>query len=193
MPLSSPLTQPIFLGNLTSNSLVGTSISQFALAVSMGLELYSLNGLLVSSVDTGTVGSGVGTGFGVAVAPTTFMASFIASFAANSVLGTMSSSLINGLSSAFSFSLQQAQIQTVSTSVGVGTGIITLIPNSASSLSSWIAGFSSAGLVGSNISQIISAISTGFDQAISTAVGSIVIAGSPSIIPSSGVGFGILL
>lgn len=193
MPLAPPITTPIFLSSLASNAIIGISTPQFALAVATGLEIYAGSGLTVLSVDAGTLGAGVGIGVGVTVAPPILIASLTVSFAANGLLGIMAPLMINALALGFSMSLQQAIVQTASAGVGLGAGVSTLVPNSGASSAAWIAGFAAAGLVGPNIPQMASAIAQGFDQAAPTAIGAVVIAGPPNILPGAGVGTGVLL
>lgn len=193
MPLTPTITTGIFLSNLLSNGLIGIHTPSLASAVANGLEIYATSGLQVTSIDAGTLGAGVGLGLGIIVPTPVFVSSLTASFIAAGIIGTSSPSLVAGLSSSFSMSLQQAIISTTNVGVGVGTGIVKLIPNPAVSFQSWTAGFTAAGLVGPDVVRMVTAISSGFDAAILAGFGQVVIAGPPSIAPGVGTGTGKLL
>jgi len=193
MPVTSAITTPLFLANLASSALVGISTPQLALAVATGFEIYCGSGLMVNSIDVGTLGAGAGLGVGMILAPPALIGSFTSTFAASGLLGIMAPSLIIALATSFSLVLAQAEVITVSAGVGVGTGVSSLIPNPASSLAAYTAGFAAAGLVGLSSIQLITAISLGFDTVAPTALGVVVIAGPPSILPGAGKGTGILL
>lgn len=192
MPLAPPITTPIFTADLAANAIIGISTPQFALAVATGLQIYAGSGLQVVSVDAGTLGAGVGTGVGVTIPPPVLIAALTASFAANGILGIMSPPMINGLALGFATALQQGVVSTVSAGVGLGAGVSTLLPNPGASAAAWIAGFAAAGLVGPNIPQMANAIAQGFDTAAPSAVGAVVIAGPPNIVPGAGVGTGLI-
>lgn len=192
MPLSPPITTPIFLSDLAANALIGISTPQFALAVATGLQIYAGSGLQVVSVDVGTLGAGVGLGLGVTISPSILIASFTASFAANGLLGIMSPPMINALALGFATVMQQGIVTTVSAGVGLGAGVATLVPNPGASAAAWVAGFAAAGLVGPNIPQMANAIAQGFDTAAPSAIGAVVIAGPPNILPGAGVGTGVI-
>ncbi len=190
MPLSSVITTPIFTANLAANAIVGISSPSLAFAIANGLELYAASGLQVKSVNAGTAGTGVGTGIGVVMTPPALIAAFTASFSSNGILGVMAVPMISALSLSFSQVMLLGNVLVSSVGVGVGAGVTSLIPNPVASASSWIAGFAAAGMVGPTIPQLAAAISQGFDTAAATAVGAVVIAGPPSSVPGSGVGFG---
>lgn len=191
MPLQSAITQSIFSQNLISNAINGISVGQLSLALSIGLEIYSNNGLLANSIDVGTLGTGTGQGVGFIVSPSAFAFAFVTSFSSHSILGISSSSLVNALSNAFQQCFAQALISTTSQSVGVGAGVITASVNSFSSQNAFEIGFNSAGINGIMAPQLILTISEGLDQGLQTGTGSVLIVGSPSNVSSSGVSSGI--
>jgi len=182
------LTQ-IVLGSLVSNGIIGTSAPQLASGLANGLSIYAQTGITVQSVDTGTLGAGIGTGTGIIVSPA-ITASMIAAFTANGIIGSIAIPLANAVAISFTQAFATALINTVSAGVGVGSGLVVLVPNPGVSSGIFFAGLTSAGLMGISKIQLATAVAAGLDQILPSCTGVVVIAGPPSISPGASVGVG---
>jgi hypothetical protein len=180
----------IFTSSMNANSLLGVSIPQLAGAVATGLVSYAAAGITVVTADVGLAGSGVGTGFGVVLTPPTLQGTLLASLAGASMLGVIIPQFVNALAIGFSQAFAMANINTVHAGVGVGTGIVTLIPSSG--VLAFNGAFSGAGLVGINANVVASAIATGLDAALSSATGVVTITGAAGSTSLTGVGSGVI-
>lgn len=184
---------PIMLGVLPTGGIIGPSLPQLATGLANGLSIYAQTGIIVQSVDTGTLGAGVGNGIGIIAPPQPLITSMIASFIANGIIGVSSVPMATAIATGFAQSFILAQIQTVSAGVGVGAGVAMLIPNPGMSTGVFFAGLSAAGLVGISVMQLASAVAAGLDQVLPTCTGVVAIAGPPNIIPGAGIGTGKLI
>jgi hypothetical protein len=190
MPLDPGTVGGIMLASLSANALIGVSSPQLSQGIANGLSLYASTGLTVITVDAGVLGAGTGTGIGFILPPPTLLGAFTATFPANGILGVSAPLLINALSLGLSQAFATALINTINPIVGVGAGVVIAIPNPAASIAAFIAGFASAGMVGPSSIPLATAIASGLDSALPSGTGIIAIAGSPSIIPTAGAGFG---
>jgi hypothetical protein len=190
MPLDPITVSGMVLVNETANLLIGVSNIQLALGVANGLFMYATAGLTAQTIDVGVFGTGVGVGVGIILPPPVLASAFATTFPPAPVIGIAAPSLINALSVGLSIAFATAIITTVHPTVGSGAGVVTPIPNTGVSIPAFIAGFTSAGLLGIGAKTLATAIATGLDMALPSGKGAVVISGSASIAPSSGVGFG---
>ena len=189
MPLVPPVAIPLVQAGLTGNAILGVSAPQLALGVSNGFTTYAVSALLASSKDVGAAGSGTGTGFGLFLAEPALIGAMQSTFTANGINGPMRSNLINAIAIGISQSLKAALINTLNVGVGVGTGIVNLVPNTPAAMGLMVTNFVAAGLVGPNSVTLASAIAQGIDLALPSATGVVIIAGAAG--PSPGVGTGV--
>jgi len=187
MPINPGVTTPIFLGSLAATSLVGMSIPQLATGLALGLFQYSQTGLIVTSIDAGTLGAGTGLCPTIILNEQVLFTAISSSLLGHGVTGMLMPALANGAALGISASFALAIVQTINPVVGVGTGKLQLVPNGAGSVI-FPAAFLAMGLTGTMSAVVASAIGLGIDSVISTAIGVIPIVGTPSMIPSSGVG-----
>jgi hypothetical protein len=103
----------------------------------------------------------------------------------------MSPLVINGLAAGLSLVFLQGQVVTTQPNVGVGAGVATFAAPPAGPLMSQ--GFVAAGLTGIGQVQLASAIGDALGTVFSALVLPLAVAGSPSIVPSSGPGTGKIL
>jgi hypothetical protein len=190
MPVLPPAVSALVAANLAGVGILGIGAPMLSLAVGLGFSQYVLSGVLVNTIDVGSAGGGVGLGPGPVLAPPTLVGAFSATFTANGIIGVNRNQIILALSNALPQALLSGVISTVNAGVGVGTGIATFIPNPAVSVPLMIASFTASGLIGVAAIQLATAIATGFDQALPSAVGQVVIAGAPSPFPGAGAGIG---
>jgi hypothetical protein len=189
MPIDPGTTTPIFLGSLVANGMTGPSVSQLASAMALGLFQYLQSGVVVLSIDTGTLGAGTG------ICPTIFLdeqvllAAMTTSLSAHGVVGPFQPALANGVSLGIALALALAFTQTINPTVGVGAGKLQLVPNGQGQII-FPAAFTASGAVGPMSALTASAIGLGLDAVIVSALGIVAIVGPPSIIPSAGVGTG---
>ncbi len=191
MPLDPTTTTPLFLAHLVASPMFGPSLTQLATGLANGLFLYSKGGLTVSTVDAGVAGVGAGLGK-VLLTPATATPAIIGSFLAHSIVGPFSILTATAISLAMCEALALAVATTTSPSVGTGAGAGVCVPNSASSVASFIEGLSSAGLGGNQMANFATAVANGLDICLPTAVVVVGITGSGSLVPSGGIGTGVL-
>lgn len=192
MPMDPATLTPIMTGALLANGLLGPSSPQLAAGLASGLSIYAQTAILVQTTDVGTLGAGKGTGIGVIVPPA-ITASMLGSFSAAGMLGPMTPPLATAVATAFTLAFAQAGVNTVSAGVGVGAGKVTLIPSPGASVGIFMAGFTSAGMVGVNVAQLAAAVANGLDMTLPSCTGVVVIVGPPSILPGAGLGIGKLI
>lgn len=188
--LAVPANAAIVAGFLASSACIGISNAQVALGVATGLATYAGGGLVLVSVDVGTLGAGVGTGPGLILPPPAIIGPMIASFAGAVILGIFSAPVATAIGTALSTVLATGIITTVSAGVGVGTGVVKAIPNPGVSVPAFIAGFKAAGLLGIASITMATAVAAGLDIGLAAATGAVVITGPASPLPGSGAGVG---
>lgn len=181
---------PVMAGALSAAGFLGAHAPRLASGLAVGLSMYAQS-IVVTSVDTGTLGAGKGTGLGVLVPPA-IVPSMIGSFSACGLLGTMSPALATGVANGFMQGFALAIVNTVSAGVGVGAGTGRPIPNPATSLGIFQASLKAAGMLGVSSPQLAAAVSVGLDQVLPSALCILVIAGPPSIYPGLGAGVGFI-
>jgi hypothetical protein len=188
MPLDPGTITGIMNANMVANGLLGPSVTQLAGAIGNALSQYAGSGLTAISVDTGLVGSGTGIGAGMLIAPSLFQAALQGTFAGALIIGPSAPLLINAISMGFSQALATAIINTTNVGVGVGAGVVSLIPSSGGP--TFVAAFKAAGMAGPSSTNMATAVGTGFDIAIPAAKGIIAVAGPAGPAPSAGAGQG---
>jgi hypothetical protein len=193
MAINQITVLPIVTGALTSNGIVGVSMPQLALALTNGLVQYVLTGITITSQDVGTVGSGVGTGFGISLEVPILFQNFQTTFTAAGINGTHSRLIINAISTAYSSVFRIANMVTTNVGVAVGTGVVSVIPNTIISIPTYIGNFTASLLLGISAPALATAIAKGLDQSLPTAKGTVIIAGPPSSTSSTGNGLGKIL
>lgn len=193
MPLNPSTTTPMFLAALTSANVVGQGAAQLAAACAAGLQAYATSGVQVVTIDVGTLGSGTGVGSGLVLPPPAASSAMIAAFSAAGIVGTHAAPTATAIGLALAQALAAAIVQSVHAGVGVGSGIIQLIPNPGVSVPSFIAAFTGAGLAGVSASQMATAVAAGVDSSLPSVKGVVVISGAGSMYPGSGAGKGVLL
>lgn len=185
-----PITLPGMLGTIlpaiTAAGMIGTSAVQLATAVASGIVLWNPT-IKIVSVDVGVLGVGAGTG-PIVVPPPALLGALTTTMAASGIIGTMAIPLATGLSTGIALGYASGLIVTVNTGVGVGSGVAKVIPPPA--VPQMIAGFAAAGLTGTSVVQLATAIGLALPIAFAPLVSTIVIVGSPSILPGVGAGIG---
>lgn len=191
MSLDPVTTTPIILSNLSQFS--GVSLLQLSTGIALGLSLYANSGIIVNSIDVGTLGSGVGTGVGVFFATPFAVQSMISSFQSNSISGTASVPIATSIAIGLVQCLGQSIIQTVNPTVGVGTGVVQLVGNPSISTQIFFSAMGSSGFSGTSLLKLAKSVADGLDGFLASGTGNIVISGPSSTNPSSGAGTGKLL
>jgi len=187
MALGLP-TVPIFQAFFASHGLTGSSSSQLAGGCADGLELYmSGAGCSTISIDVGTLGTGTGFGFGIVLAPPLLSSTMSAMFLGLLISGPFSPITANAISFGICTSLAIASINTNNVGVGVGTGKVQCIPHGIGGLI-FTGAFLSSGMSGPMIPSLGQAIGSALDATIASALGIVVIAGPPNILPGAGIG-----
>ena len=189
MPIDEGTLRPIFVNSLAAAGISGQHSVVLAGALASGLSRYLVGSIAVISTDVGTLGAGTGTGFGLTLLPAVIYPAVLSMLSAGLIIGPHAPNLADGISNGVSTSLAGAAINTINSSVGVGTGVISIVPDSTGGVV-FSASFLSAGLVGPYSPSMGLAIGIAMDQVISSATGFVVIAGPTSPYPSSGVGVG---
>ncbi len=192
MPIDPSTTLPVFTASLISNGLVGVSNQQLAAGLSMGLFQYAHAGVIVTSIDAGTVGNGTGIGPSIILPEPLILSSLTASFAGHGIIGPFMPMQANAIASGISTSLALSIVQTLNPLVGMGTGKLQLIPTGAGS-AIFPAALIQSGIAGPMATNMGAAVGLGLDAVIAAAIGIIAIVGSPNIVPSTGLGTGIII
>ncbi len=174
------------LGGFTSSGCVGPEIPRLSLMISECLLQYLTSNVTVTTIDTGMAGSGVGIGILVPNIQSAIIA-MTSNFAVFS--GPMATPMAIGVATGLYQTMFTATPNTNHATVGIGTGVCSLIPNSGMSKSIFISKFESIGYS----KQLANSISSGVDMFIPTVIGTVVIAGPATTSPSAGVGIGNLV
>ena len=184
MPLSPPSLAGAIQGGLSASSIAGVSAASLALGIATGVCQW-IPTIVVLTTDAGAPGTGTGT-LPLLVQPGLLQGGFQAGLAAFS--GTALPQLITGLATGLSNGLMSAMIITVHPCVGVGTGVPQFICQPAFPMI--LAGLLGAGIKGVSASVLAQGIGTGLQQAFSSLVLAIPIAGVvyPMTGPTVGTG-----
>jgi hypothetical protein len=189
MPINPGTTTPIFLAALIANGLVGPGTSQLATGLATGLSQYVQAGVIVTSIDIGTLGAGTGIGPSIVLNPNILIPAMTASLAGHGIIGSLMPAQANAISFGISASLALGIVQTINTGVGIGAGKLQLIPNGSGG-TLFVAGFKAAGMSGSMANNMGLAVGLALDAVILSALGVVIIVGPPNIVPGAGIGIG---
>lgn len=188
MPIVPTTTAPIFRTWLAANLINGQSANQLAKGLADGLFQYAQSSLKVVTADVGTLGVGRGIGQGFVV-PTPFLQVTLLGFlAGRSVFGVTSPLLASAVSLGMTSAFALASVRTTHPTVGVGTGVTSLIPSGAAPF--FVTAFRSAGMNGEGARNVATAIGNALDTTLPLVHGFVVIAGPPSPSPGAGIGTG---
>jgi len=192
MPLNPPaLTAGFLAPNLASVAHIGTGMPQFAQGVSNGVVAYIAGALKVITTGAGVMGSGV-TIIPLLVPPPLFQAALLSSFASMKIIGPMSPLTATGLANGIASGLASLALVTATwPNVGVGAGVAKFVGPSA--IPFMVAGFASAAMTNTGSIQMATAIGIALDTVFQSFIMPVPIVGSPSIVPSAGVGFGVVV
>jgi hypothetical protein len=193
MPLILPAVQGLQAANLAGQTILGISMPQMAIAIAQGFVQYATTALIATSVDVGLLGAGTGIAPTISLPPPAIVGPMQGIFTAAQINGPMRDPLINAVAGAISQALMGAQVSTVNAGVGVGTGQVSLIPNSSVSVPLMIVNFAGVLLLGSAAKSLATAIAEGIDAALPSATATVIIAGGPGPLPGAGVGIGKVL
>jgi len=189
MPIDPGTTTPIFVSQLAANGLIGLGTPAFAAGMANGLFQYLTSGITVTSIDVGTLGAGTGVGTGLFLSQAVILQVLQPMMVGFGVFGPMSPAMASALSAGINIAMIPAIVQTVNPSVGIGAGKVQLIPHGTGP-TQFISAFAAASMNGSKAADLATAIGTTLDSVIASTLGVIVIVGTPSIIPSTGLGTG---
>ena len=184
MALTPPTLAGTLIPNLAATGHLGVSMPQFALGVANGV-LQWFQVLVVATADTGQLGAGAGV-VPLIVPQPVLLAAMSSTFPASGITGIMAPLTILGLSNGLSLGFAQGQVLTTHPMIGVGTGVCTF--KGPPAVPSRLAGFASAGLVGTGMVQIATALGVALTTVFSSLVLPTPIAGAGS--PASGAGTG---
>lgn len=193
MPLNPPALATGFLvPNLISTGNIGTGVSKLALGVSIGVCQYLTVQSKVTTVDAGTLGAG--TSIIPLIVPFPLLnGALLSSFASAGLFGVMAPPFLAGLATGLTTGwLALALLQTNHPTVGVGAGVARIVGPTA--VPAMISGFAAMEMVGNGPAKTATAIGRALDTTFASFVQlGIPIVGSPSIVGSSGVGFGTVI
>ncbi len=189
MPISPAVTLSIFEAAMAANGLTGVHTADLAGGLANGLFQYCSSGILVMSNDVGVLGAGTGVGPSIVLEEAVILATLLPMMAAEGLIGTMTAAQAAAIAQGISISLAGAIVETINSSVGVGAGKLLLVPLGTGA-GIFASALAEAGLIGVHTPALGAAIGGALDSVVASAIGVIVIVGSPSIIPSSGVGIG---
>ena len=193
MPLNPPALSAGFIApNLISTGNLGTGVPKLAMGIAIGVCQYLTVQSKVTSVDVGTAGAGA-TFFPLIVPPPLLLGALTSAFAGTGILGVAAPQFIAGLTTAFTTGWTAlAFLQITHPTVGVGAGVAKIVGPSA--VTAMITGFSAMGMAGPGPAKMATAIGIGLDTTFASFVQlAVPIVGSPSIVPSTGVGFGTVI
>lgn len=186
MPLVQPLLSATLSTGLVSGGMLGPAAPKLASGVAAGICLWAQQ-QTVTTVDAGVLGVGSGQ-FPLLVPYPILVANLLASYASNGMIGPMSPLEATGLANGLTLGFAQGLLKTVHPTVGVGAGVGRIVGPPA--FPSLMQGFSSVGITGQGASLKASAISMALVLTFQAIIFPIPIVGSPSPIPSGGVGTG---
>lgn len=188
-----PLTQPGIVGAIVSNLVatahLGMGVPKLATGIANGVMTW-IPKVRAQSVDVGSLG--VGRGVGALVVPSpALIAALTAGFTAQGILGVYAPLTISGLGNGLSLAFAQGQILTTHASVGVGTGVVKLLPPPATM--DMISGFASVEMTGEGSRRFATAIGTALTTVFAGLLLPTMIAGTGSTSAGGGTGFGGIL
>lgn len=185
--LDPTTTYALFEASLAGSGYLGFGRPLLASGLASGLFQYASAGLVATSFDVGTAGTGKGTGLGVVLGVPVLVPAMTASFAGMGLLGAFAPSLAAGVSEALSAALAGALLTGVHVGTGAGTGALRLAPTGAGT-AVFAASLRASGLAGSQVDRLAAAVALGLDSSLPSASGALAIAGPSSVYPGGGVG-----
>lgn len=185
MPVTPPTMAGAIAPNLAASGSIGLSAPQLALGVGIGVATWTQQ-IVVSTVDTGTLGSGSGVPTPILIPPS-LIGNMLSGFASFGMTGILSPALATALANGIMLGYLQGLLVTSHPTVGVGAGVAKFSAPAAGP--SIIAGLGSAGMSGQQVPKIGGAIGMGLDLSFASLVMPVAIVGAPS--PSSGGGVGV--
>lgn len=192
MALIDPNSVSIAMSQLAAAGVGGPS--SVSLATGLGLGITNcIRSWVITTVDVGTLGAGVGVSPVPPYLDTSLALGTVSGLlVANAIAGPSSVQLATAVANTITLIVATATATTVHTTVGVGSGPIVVAPTGAG-ISIMAASLASSGLAGPSTVNLSTAIGTALDTLAASIVGAVVIAGPPSIVPSTGVGTGVFL
>jgi len=172
--------------SLVATGMFGLRTPNFALGVSIGTTKW-LNSLVVTTMDTGSLGVGSGQ-LPLLVPQPLLLANITAALIATGNAGIMMPLKALGLSTGLSMAFLQAIVKTTHPGIGSGVGVARFSPVPAAPMI--IAGLAEVGMVGTGVVKIGTAIGMGLSQTFATLTLPIPIVGSASPAAGAGTGFG---
>lgn len=185
MPITVVNATASIAGSLGSVSMTGSQVANYARGIATGLTTWVAATQVVTS-DVGTAGVGKNIPSPVVVTAPVLYANLVTGFASQAMSGTSVPSLCLGLSNGLVLALAQGLINTVHPTVGVGTGVAKFVAPSAIPFMSL--GLASAGMSGTAVVSMASALGMALDLTFASLVLPIAIVGPTS--PYAGVGVG---
>lgn len=193
MPLDRISVSGIMRVSLFGVGLVGSGSNQLVAGLTDALCTYGTTAMSVKTIDSGTLGVGKGMGIGVILPQPILMVSLLASLPSEGIAGLSMPQVALGTSIGYSIALSTAIVSTFHPSVGTGSGKVQIFQNTVAAIGIFTKSFISAGMSGSMVVPLATAIAKGLDAVLPSAIGVVAITGSPSVAPSGGVGFGNLI
>jgi len=185
---------PAISGALNGAGCVGASSYQLSSAISNGLFGFLNTSVTVFTIDSGTAGVGKGTLGVVIYLPALLTPTLLSNAKGALINGSISESMLVGLSLSICGVVSSAIPMTVHPIVGVGTGVgRLLIKEPGTGIGIFLQSFAAAGLISPMAISLSNVISNSLNATISTASVLVQIAGPPSPVPASGVGTGVLI
>lgn len=185
MPVTTPGLAASLLASLASFTLTGTSTPQLSQGIASGVTSW-LPSVSVTTVDTGTLGTGIGNT--LLVPPPTLLPQMITAFPANGILGVSAPLLASAIASGLSAGLLPGVVSSTHLTVGAGVAVASFAPSPATPFI--LAGLTSAGLSGTSLPQLSSAIGSALTLSFASHVMTYPIVGAGSSTASGGVGSG---
>lgn len=186
MPITIPGVAGPVGASITATGNIGVGAPQLAAGITTGVVLWTPQ-IVVMTVDAGTAGVGSGGPIPVVI-PGSIVGAMISGFAAFQLLGVQSQLLATGIANGLILAYAQGLIRTTHPGVGLGAGVATFRAPAAGP--SMIAGFKSAGMLGSSLERMALAVGQALDVTFANLVIPVPIVGPTSPTGASGVGVG---
>jgi len=187
MPVTSSGITGVLLPNLISVGLLGSETPKLARGIANGLTQW-IPQVKVNTTDVGFAGSGNNVPLPVVVANPILLANLTSGMIAQGIFGVFAPLYLLGLTNGLSLAFPQMLVKTTHVGVGSGAGAATF--KAPPARTSMINGFSSAGLKGEAAVKKASAIAQGLDLTFANLMLPVIIIGSVSPLPATGVGSG---
>lgn len=186
MPITSASVAGLVAANLASTGNAGIAVSLLAAGVGNGVSMWTPQ-IVVMTVDVGSAGVGSGGPIPVVV-PGSLVATMTTAFVSFQVRGVAGPQIAAGIANGLIQAFLQGIIKTTHAGVGVGSAVATFRAPPAGP--SMVAGFKSAGLLGTFAEPMALAIGSALDTTFASLVIPLPIVGSASPTGASGTGVG---